>query len=39
MQVRHFRKGATIVSEVGPGTWQLGGDWGAAVKDHIPGPY
>lgn len=28
MQVRHFGKENTAVSEVGLGTWQLGGDWG-----------
>jgi aryl-alcohol dehydrogenase-like predicted oxidoreductase len=28
MQFRHFGKEETAVSEVGLGTWQLGGDWG-----------
>ena len=28
MQFRYFGKDKTIVSEVGLGTWQLGGDWG-----------
>jgi aryl-alcohol dehydrogenase-like predicted oxidoreductase len=28
MQFRHFGKEDTAVSEVGLGTWQLGGDWG-----------
>ena len=29
MRYRHFGKEETAVSEVGLGTWQLGGDWGA----------
>src|SRR5664280_2245010 len=33
MKTRIFEKAGFVVSEVGLGTWQLGGDWGDVTED------